>query len=158
VPDGYRLYRGSAFVAAVPEGWKEDGSGDDVSFTDPAEGVKRAVSIQRVASFSPGDPGDALADAAGKMKDDPEYPQYGQESFRRGIPYLGGSAAELQFTFVKGDAPDGRGCGCSNSTVPSTRSSWSATRSTGMPESRSTRPSSARCGAPPDGGPARAAG
>src|SRR5690606_7793000 len=30
VPDGYRPYRGSAFVAAVPEGGKEDGSGDDV--------------------------------------------------------------------------------------------------------------------------------
>ncbi|TQM70807.1 hypothetical protein FHX41_4545 [Actinomadura hallensis] len=63
MPDGYRPYRGSAFVAAVPEGGKEDGSGDDVTFTDQTEGVKRALSIQRV-SVLPSDPGDALADAA----------------------------------------------------------------------------------------------
>lgn len=104
VPDGYRPYRGSAFVAAVPEGWKEDGSGDDVTFTDQTEGVKRALSIQRV-SVLPSDPGDALADAAREMKDDSDFPQYEQESFRRGIPYLGGTAAELQFSFVREGVP-----------------------------------------------------
>ncbi|TDC63780.1 hypothetical protein E1200_21520 [Actinomadura sp. GC306] len=105
VPDGYRRYQGPAFTAAVPEGWKEEGSGDDVTFTDPAQGVKRGVSIQRVASSPQGDLADGLADAAQKTQDDPDYPGYRQESFKRDVPYQGGRAAELQFTFARDGVP-----------------------------------------------------
>jgi hypothetical protein len=105
VPDGYRPYRGSAFVAAVPEGWKEDGSGDDVTFTDQTQGVKRGVSIQRIASTPRGDIADGLADAARQMRSDPDYPGYKQENFDRDVRYQGGRAAELQFTFTRDGVP-----------------------------------------------------
>ncbi|MEU8798636.1 protein kinase [Spirillospora sp. NPDC048819] len=105
VPEGYRLYRGSAFVAAVPEGWKDDGSGDDVTFQDQTEGVRRGIVIQRIASASAGDPGDGLADAIANMRYDSQYPGFKQEKFHRNVPYQGGSAADLQFTFTKDGIP-----------------------------------------------------
>ncbi|TDD39201.1 serine/threonine protein kinase [Actinomadura sp. KC06] len=106
VPSGYRLYRGSAFVAAVPQGWKDESSGDDVSFTDPAQGVRRGLVIQRVSNTDFADPGNGLADAMGKMKaDTAEYPEFKQESLDRNVAYQGGTAAEAQFTFVKNDIP-----------------------------------------------------
>ncbi|WP_207947033.1 hypothetical protein, partial [Actinomadura sp. 7K507] len=100
VPDGYRLYRGSAFVVAVPKGW-EQADGDDMTFMDQREGVHRGVNIRRVSSTAARSPADALADRAAELPDDPDYPGYEQESLKRGIPYRGGEAAELQFTFAK---------------------------------------------------------
>ncbi|TMQ92447.1 serine/threonine protein kinase [Actinomadura soli] len=106
VPSGYRLYRGSAFVAAVPQGWKDESSGDDVSFTDPAQGVKRGLVIQRVSNTDFADPGNGLADAIKQMKaDTAEYPAFKQESLDRNVAYLGGTAAEAQFTFTKNGVP-----------------------------------------------------
>ncbi|WP_433230422.1 protein kinase domain-containing protein [Actinomadura formosensis] len=101
-PDGYRVYRGSAFVAAVPQGWTDEAQGDDVTFTDQTKGVKRAVVIQRLGSASQSDPGDGLASAIDKMRNDSSaYPGFEQEMFDRNVPFLGGQAAELQFTFTK---------------------------------------------------------
>lgn len=63
------------------------------------------MSIQRVASTPQGDLADGLADAARKMRNDPDYPGYKQESFKRDVPYQGGQAAELQFTFTRDGIP-----------------------------------------------------
>ncbi|MGH3240377.1 MAG: hypothetical protein ACRDNL_08345 [Spirillospora sp.] len=106
VPSGFRLYRGSAFVAAVPRGWTAEGSGDDVTFKDPAQGVTRGMVIQRVTNTDTADPGDALADALFRMKNDTaEYPEFSQESLNRNLAYLGRTAAEAQFTFTKDGLP-----------------------------------------------------
>ncbi|MFI0411588.1 hypothetical protein [Actinomadura sp. 3N508] len=106
VPSGYRLYQGSAFVAAVPQGWKDEGSGDDASFTDQAPGVRRGLAIQRVSNTDFADPGDGLVDALDQMKKDTaEYPEFKQESINRKVAYLGDQAAEAQFTFTKNNIP-----------------------------------------------------
>ncbi|WP_433467634.1 serine/threonine-protein kinase [Spirillospora sp. CA-128828] len=105
VPAGYELYRGSAFEAAVPQGWKQEPSGDDVTFRDPAPGVTLGFAIQRIDSAE-ADPGDALASAVNGMKSDTsQYPDFKQEKFTRNISYLGGQAAEAQFTFTKDGKP-----------------------------------------------------
>jgi serine/threonine protein kinase len=106
LPEGYELYRGSAFETAVPKGWKKEPSGDDVTFSDPGRGVRRGIAIQRVVSAGSGDPGDGLASSIDDMKNDTtQFPGFKQERFTRNIPYLGGQAAELQFTFMKDGTP-----------------------------------------------------
>ncbi|GAA2122159.1 serine/threonine-protein kinase [Actinomadura napierensis] len=108
IPSGYHRYQGSAFVAAVRDGWKADGSGDDVTFSDPAKGATRGVAVSRV---QPGlldtrDPGDALASAAEGFDDkDSGYTDYKQVYFRRNVPYRDRDAAEIDFTFVKNGRP-----------------------------------------------------
>ncbi|MFC4050640.1 serine/threonine-protein kinase [Actinomadura syzygii] len=102
-PAGYTLFRGSAFTAAVPQGWKTETEGDDATFTDQTQGVKRGIAIQRVAAF--GDPGDGLSDAVGKMKSSGDYPDFKQESFDRNVPYKGQNAAEVQFAFTQNGIP-----------------------------------------------------
>ncbi|RKS71771.1 serine/threonine protein kinase [Actinomadura pelletieri DSM 43383] len=105
-PAGYRLHRGSAFVAAVPQGWQAEVSGDDLTLKDPTEGVVRGLAIQRLVSTAFPDPGNGLASALGKMKaDTTQYPKFKEESFDRKIPYQGDMAAEAQFTFVRNDIP-----------------------------------------------------
>ncbi|MER7545470.1 serine/threonine-protein kinase [Spirillospora sp. NPDC127506] len=104
-PPGYRLYQGSSFTAAVPQGWKEEAEGDDVTFTDPADGVTRGLAFQRLGS-SFQNPGEGLASAIGQMKNDKDaYPDFKQEKFDRGVPYKYAPAAELQFTFTKNGTP-----------------------------------------------------
>ncbi|WP_190852627.1 serine/threonine-protein kinase [Actinomadura sp. RB99] len=99
VPPGYHRYEGSAFVAAVPDGWTADGSGDDVTFTAPGKGATRGLAVTRAkpGPFDTSDPGDALA-AATK---DFDYTDYKQVYFNRKVPYLGRDAAEIEFTFTK---------------------------------------------------------
>lgn len=99
VPPGYHRYEGSAFVAAVPDGWTADGSGDDVTFSAPDKGATRGVAVARVkpGPFDTDDPGDALAAA---MKDS-GYTDYKQVYFHRKVPYQGQDAAETEFTFTK---------------------------------------------------------
>ncbi|WP_433239374.1 serine/threonine-protein kinase [Actinomadura nitritigenes] len=99
VPPGYHRYEGSAFVAAVPDGWTADGSGDDVTFTAPEKGATRGLAVTRAkpGPFDTGDPGDALA-AATK---DFDYTDYKQVYFNRKVPYQGRDAAEIEFTFTK---------------------------------------------------------
>ncbi|GAA1780336.1 serine/threonine-protein kinase [Actinomadura chokoriensis] len=104
VPDGYTPYKGSAFTAAAPEGWKAEPEGDDVTFTDQTKGVVRGLAFQRLGS-SFQSPGDGLASAIGQMKNDPGYPDFTQESFDRNVPSTYGPAAELQFTFTKNGTP-----------------------------------------------------
>ncbi|WP_158581512.1 serine/threonine-protein kinase [Actinomadura spongiicola] len=106
LPSGYRLHRGSAFVAAVPRGWQVEVSGDDLTIKDPTEGVVRGLAIQRLVSTAFPDPGNGLASALGKMKaDTTQYPKFKEESFDRKIPYQGDMAAEAQFTFVRNGLP-----------------------------------------------------
>ncbi|MEU5988393.1 serine/threonine-protein kinase [Spirillospora sp. NPDC047418] len=105
VPAGYRPYKGASFTAAVPEGWKAEPEGDDVTFRDPAKGLVRGLAFQRLGS-SFQSPGDGLASAIGQMKNDSgSYPGFRQESFDRNVPYKYGPAAELQFTFTKNGTP-----------------------------------------------------
>ncbi|MFB4311549.1 serine/threonine-protein kinase [Actinomadura sp. GTD37] len=106
VPAGYRPYRGSSFTAVVPQGWKEAPEGDDVTFTSQEQGVTMGLAFQRLGSAALGTPADGLASAIGEMKDDTgAYPGFTQESFDRSVPYAGGQAAELQFTFTKNGTP-----------------------------------------------------
>ncbi|HEU5026064.1 MAG TPA: serine/threonine-protein kinase [Spirillospora sp.] len=104
VPPGYHRYEGSAFVAAVPDGWKADGSGDDVTFTAPEQGATRGVAVTRAkpGPFDTTDPGDALAAATKDFGDkDSGYADYKQVYFHRKVPYQGKDAAEIEFTFTK---------------------------------------------------------
>ncbi|MEU9022659.1 serine/threonine-protein kinase [Actinomadura sp. NPDC048394] len=104
VPPGYHRYEGSAFVAAVPDGWKADGSGDDVTFTAPEQGATRGVAVTRAkpGPFDTSDPGDALAAATKDFGDkDSGYADYKQVYFHRKVPYQGKDAAEIEFTFKK---------------------------------------------------------
>ncbi|GAA4240663.1 hypothetical protein GCM10022254_66250 [Actinomadura meridiana] len=99
VPPGYRQYQGSAFVAAIPKDWKDERDGDDVTFRSPTDG---GLAIQRIASTTFADPGNGLADALSKMKDDTDqYPGFTQVRFDRNVPYQGDLAAEAEFTFAK---------------------------------------------------------
>jgi hypothetical protein len=86
-------------VAAVPDGWTADGSGDDVTFTAPGKGATRGLAVTRAkpGPFDTSDPGDALA-AATK---DFDYTDYKQVYFNRKVPYQGRDAAEIEFTFTK---------------------------------------------------------
>ncbi|MBO2459055.1 serine/threonine-protein kinase [Actinomadura violacea] len=108
VPAGYRLYRGSAFLAAVPDGWKADGEGDAVTFTAPEQGATRGVAVTRAkpGPFDTTDPGDALAEAAKSFAGkDSGYTDYRQVGFDRNVSYRGGKAAELEFTFTENGKP-----------------------------------------------------
>ncbi|MFA1540803.1 serine/threonine-protein kinase [Actinomadura monticuli] len=105
-PAGYTTYRGSSFTAAVPQGWKADAEGDDVMFTSPEKGVTMGLAFQRLGSAALGTPADGLASAIAGMKNDTgAYPGFEQENFDRSVPYNGGRAAELQFTFTKNGTP-----------------------------------------------------
>jgi serine/threonine protein kinase len=104
-PAGYRIYRDSNFVAAVPQGWKDEAEGDDVTFTDPTSGLTRGLAFQRIG-FSLQSPGDGVASALSQMKNDSAaYPDFKQESFNRSVPFKYGEAAEAQFTFTKNGTP-----------------------------------------------------
>ncbi|QKG25685.1 serine/threonine-protein kinase [Actinomadura verrucosospora] len=108
VPAGYHQYRGSAFLAAVPDGWKADGEGDGVTFTAPEQGATRGVAVTRAkpGPFDTSDPGDALAQAAKDFAGkDSGYTDYRQVSFDRNVSYRGGKAAELEFTFTENAKP-----------------------------------------------------
>ncbi|MCQ0019512.1 hypothetical protein [Actinomadura madurae] len=95
-----------------------------MTFTDPARGVRRGIAVQRVAAAGSGDPGDGLASAIDDMRNEPgQFPGFKQESFTRNIPYQGGQAAEIQFTFTKGARRDAPGSAPSNSAAGSTRPS-----------------------------------
>ncbi|MFD0900798.1 serine/threonine-protein kinase [Actinomadura sediminis] len=100
VPAGYEPYRGPGFTVAVPKGWKAEASGDDVTFSDPAQGGRRGIAIQRIAENA-ADLGGSMADAAGRFENDTSYRDYRQVDFRRGFDYQGGDAAELEFTFTR---------------------------------------------------------
>ncbi|WP_176611746.1 hypothetical protein [Actinomadura sp. WMMB 499] len=100
VPAGYEPYEGSSFAVAVPKGWKAEASGDDVTFSDPAEGSRRGIAIQRIAS-SHADLGGSLADAAEGFARDDSYQDYDQVRFDRSLSYQGHDAAELEFTFTQ---------------------------------------------------------
>jgi hypothetical protein len=108
IPPGYHRYEGSAFVAAVPDGWTADGSGDDVTFAAPERGATRGVAVTRAkpGPFDTGDPGDALAEATKDFgAKDSGYPDYKQIYFHRKVPYQGKDAAEIEFTFTKNGTP-----------------------------------------------------
>ncbi|MFI0483062.1 serine/threonine-protein kinase [Actinomadura sp. 9N215] len=106
LPSGYRLYRAADFIAAVPQGWTNEPSGDQVQFVDPAKGVTLGMVIGRIANTESADPGDGLAAALANIKADTrQYPGFKQESFDRNVPYQGGTAAEAQFSFIKNDNP-----------------------------------------------------
>ncbi|OLT18223.1 hypothetical protein BJF79_17310, partial [Actinomadura sp. CNU-125] len=100
VPDGYEPYQGPGFTVAVPEGWKAEASGDDVTFTDPAEGSRRGIAVQRIAGAA-ADLGGSLADAAQNFAEDQSYKDYEQLDFQRNMQYRGQSAAQLEFTFTQ---------------------------------------------------------
>ncbi|MFV2172792.1 serine/threonine-protein kinase [Actinomadura sp. LOL_016] len=100
VPAGYVSHRGSAFDVAVPKGWKAEASGDDVTFSDPAEGSRRGIVIQRIAENA-ADLGGSLADAAEGFAEDDAYQDYRQVDFDRSLGYQGHDAAQLEFTFTK---------------------------------------------------------
>ncbi|MFC5752568.1 protein kinase domain-containing protein [Actinomadura rugatobispora] len=106
VPRGYREYRGARFVAAVPSGWKEDrdGSGPDITFTDPGRDARRGIAVQKVANTT-GNEGAYLAQAERGLRQ--EYDEYDRVSFDPSLPYLGGQAAQIEFTFTR-DGVKGR--------------------------------------------------
>ncbi|WP_160573862.1 serine/threonine-protein kinase [Actinomadura physcomitrii] len=107
VPAGYRAYRGSAFVAAVPKDWTADESGEDVTFRAPGKDATQGVAVQRVNTGLLGtDPGDALASAAQGFDDKGTgYTDYHQVYFNRKVPYHGDNAAEIEFTFTQNGTP-----------------------------------------------------
>ncbi|MWK33687.1 protein kinase [Actinomadura sp. J1-007] len=104
VPAGYRLYNGPAWVAAVPEGWKAEPESRDVTFRDPDGAATRGISVQRVADVT-GNEAKWLDDAAAQFKNDKDYPDYKQVRYQENVPFLGGQAAEMEFTFTKNGKP-----------------------------------------------------
>ncbi|QKW34423.1 serine/threonine protein kinase [Actinomadura sp. NAK00032] len=104
-PAGYRLYKGSSFTAAVPEGWKAEAEGDDVTFTDHTKGAVRGLAFQRLGS-SFQSPGDGLKAAIDQMKNDPAgYPDFSYQRFDSVASYRFGPAAEMWFSFTENGTP-----------------------------------------------------
>ncbi|GAA2419531.1 hypothetical protein GCM10010191_33310 [Actinomadura vinacea] len=106
VPKGYQDYRGDRFAAAVPAGWRQerDGSGPGVTFTDPQKGTTRGIVVQKVSNTT-GNEGAYLAQAEQGLRQ--KYQNYRRVSFDRSVPYLGGQAAQVEFTYTRNGA-DGR--------------------------------------------------
>ena len=77
-----------------------------MTFTARDEGVTMGISFQRLGSAAPTTPADGLAATVAGMKSDTDhYPDFNQENFDRNVPYQGGQAAEVQFTFTKNGTP-----------------------------------------------------
>ncbi|MFI6521689.1 serine/threonine-protein kinase [Spirillospora sp. NPDC050679] len=101
VPDGYELYRGSAFAANVPRGWNKRNEDPGATFTSNVKDVKQGIVVQKVAD-DPGDESKHLSSAARNFGNDKgNYPDYVQKAFNPAIPYQEGQAAELEFTFTR---------------------------------------------------------
>ena len=106
VPSGYREYRGERFAAAVPSGWKQEGSGSDVTFTDSDTSARRGIAVQKIDDTTGGEAMSlGLAQAEQQMRS--EYENYRRVSFEPSVPSMGGRAAQMEFTFTK-DGVDGR--------------------------------------------------
>ncbi|MEW2358368.1 serine/threonine-protein kinase [Spirillospora sp. NPDC029432] len=100
VPDGYKEYRGPVFAAAVPRAWKEDAGNApaETTFNDPEVKNRRGIVVQKVASTT-GREGEYLAQAERSMRT--RYENYERLSFDPSVPYLGGTAAQFEFTFTR---------------------------------------------------------
>ncbi|GAA2602098.1 serine/threonine-protein kinase [Actinomadura fulvescens] len=98
-PPGFQPYSGS-FAAAVPQGWKQEQTGRDVSFVDPDGSATRGIFFQHLANTT-GNEAVHLNSAAQKFKGDSSYAGYQQVAWRENIPFQDGKAAEFEFTFTK---------------------------------------------------------
>jgi hypothetical protein len=99
---GFEEYRAESFVVHVPKGWRREQSGRTLSFTDRAQGRRRGITVDPLGAAL-GDAGDHLASASKSFES--QYTDYEQLSLRENIPYLGGRAAELEFTFTENGIP-----------------------------------------------------
>ncbi|KAB2343369.1 serine/threonine-protein kinase [Actinomadura rudentiformis] len=98
-PAGFQTYSGS-FAAAVPQGWKQEQTGRNVSFTDPDGAATRGIFFQHLANTTGGE-ATHLSNAAQKFENDSGYTDYKQVAWRENIPFQDGKAAEFEFTFNK---------------------------------------------------------
>ncbi|MFG1998949.1 serine/threonine-protein kinase [Spirillospora sp. NPDC048911] len=98
-PPGFESYSGT-FAAAVPQGWKQEQAGRDVSFTDPDASATRGIFFQHLADTT-GNEAAHLNSAAQKFQNDSSYAAYKQVAWRENIPFQDGKAAEFEFTFTK---------------------------------------------------------
>ncbi|MEU8798634.1 serine/threonine-protein kinase [Spirillospora sp. NPDC048819] len=105
VPPGYKEYRGPAYVAAVPDRWRQTEEGDTVEFYDPVRGGEGHGISLSPADYGTVDLGDLLATASGAFENDGEYPGYKEVGLKRNLAYKDGKAAELEFTFLQNKIP-----------------------------------------------------
>ncbi|MFI0452641.1 serine/threonine-protein kinase [Actinomadura sp. 6N118] len=98
-PAGFQTYSGT-FAAAVPQGWKQEQVGRNVSFTDPDGAATRGIFFQHLANTT-GSEASHLNSAAQNFQNDSSYANYKQVAWRENIPFQDGKAAEFEFTFNK---------------------------------------------------------